>query len=95
MLASSNADESRRWVSLLFLSLSLNLVFQMWGFGFCGSEKKMEGDEGLRTVDCLRGRLLAERAASRVAKEEAEIMGNRVPFFLLLLLLIMIICLAN
>ncbi|XP_057984058.1 uncharacterized protein LOC131168556 [Malania oleifera] len=41
------------------------------------SEKKMEGDDGLRTLECLRGRLLAERAASRAAKEEAELMGNK------------------
>ncbi|XP_027363020.1 uncharacterized protein LOC113870768 [Abrus precatorius] len=39
--------------------------------------KKMEGDESLNTVGCLRGRLLAERQASRVAKEEAESMGNK------------------
>ncbi|CAL0316987.1 unnamed protein product [Lupinus luteus] len=43
------------------------------------SSKKMEGDEGLNlnTVECLRGRLLAERQATRVAKEEAESMGNK------------------
>ncbi|KAL6998265.1 hypothetical protein U1Q18_008391 [Sarracenia purpurea var. burkii] len=35
----------------------------------------MVGDEGLRTVECLRGRLLAERVASRVAKEDAAQMG--------------------
>ncbi|XP_028775107.1 uncharacterized protein LOC114748167 [Neltuma alba] len=40
--------------------------------------KKMERDEGLNTVvRCLRGRLLAERQASRVANEEAESMGNK------------------
>lgn len=38
----------------------------------------MEGDGGLRTLECLRGRLLAERQASRVAKEDAELMGNKV-----------------
>lgn len=37
----------------------------------------MEGHDGLRTVDCLRGRLLAERQASRVAKQDAEQMGNK------------------
>ncbi|XP_058214466.1 uncharacterized protein LOC131325960 [Rhododendron vialii] len=41
------------------------------------SGKKMEGDEDLRTVECLRGRLVAERAASRVAKEDAEQMENK------------------
>ncbi|GAV84202.1 hypothetical protein CFOL_v3_27646 [Cephalotus follicularis] len=41
------------------------------------SDKKMEADEGVRTLECLRGRLLAERQASRVAKEEAELMGNK------------------
>lgn len=38
----------------------------------------MEGDNGWKTVESLRGRLLAERQASRIAKEEAEIMGNKV-----------------
>ncbi|KAK7267575.1 hypothetical protein RIF29_20253 [Crotalaria pallida] len=43
------------------------------------SIKKIEGDEGLNlnTVECLRGRLLAERQASRVAKEDAESMGSK------------------
>ncbi|OIV90471.1 hypothetical protein TanjilG_18655 [Lupinus angustifolius] len=43
------------------------------------SSKKMEGDKGLNfnTVEWLRGRLLAERKASRVAKEEEESMGNK------------------
>ncbi|XP_060174543.1 uncharacterized protein LOC132605401 isoform X1 [Lycium barbarum] len=41
------------------------------------SEKKMEKEDGLRTVECLRGRLIAERAASRKAKEDAEFMGNK------------------
>ncbi|XWS43662.1 hypothetical protein CRYUN_Cryun16bG0122400 [Craigia yunnanensis] len=41
------------------------------------SEKKMKGDDGLRTVECLRGRLLAERQASKTAKEDAELMGNK------------------
>ncbi|KAE9612270.1 hypothetical protein Lal_00022117 [Lupinus albus] len=43
------------------------------------SNKKMKGDEGLNlnTVECLRGRLLAERQITRVAKEEAESMGNK------------------
>ncbi|KAF5737128.1 hypothetical protein HS088_TW13G00006 [Tripterygium wilfordii] len=37
----------------------------------------MEGDDGLRTVECLRGRLLAERQASRVATEDAQIMAKK------------------
>ncbi|GAB4833710.1 hypothetical protein Ancab_031957 [Ancistrocladus abbreviatus] len=41
------------------------------------SEKTMEGEDALRTVECLRGRLQAERAASRAAKESAEYMGNK------------------
>lgn len=41
----------------------------------------MEGDDGVRTVECLRGRLLAERQASRVAKENAERLGNKVMAF--------------
>ncbi|MCD7452812.1 hypothetical protein HAX54_018253 [Datura stramonium] len=42
------------------------------------SEKKMEEEDSLRRVECLRGRLLAERVASRNAKEEAHIMGNKI-----------------
>ncbi|KAL3839598.1 hypothetical protein ACJIZ3_024189 [Penstemon smallii] len=41
------------------------------------SEKKMEIEDSVRTVDCLRGRLLAERVASRTAKEEAEQLENK------------------
>ncbi|KAJ6994518.1 lisH domain-containing protein [Populus alba x Populus x berolinensis] len=37
----------------------------------------MEGRDSLRTLECLRGRLLAERQASKIAKEEAELMGNK------------------
>ncbi|XP_042510525.1 uncharacterized protein LOC122085966 [Macadamia integrifolia] len=40
-------------------------------------EKSVEGDDGLRTLECLRGRLLAERTASKAAKEEAELMRNK------------------
>ncbi|PWA63648.1 hypothetical protein CTI12_AA324330 [Artemisia annua] len=37
------------------------------------SEKTMEEDEGLRsTVECLRGRLLAERASSKAANDESD-----------------------
>ncbi|KAJ6864851.1 hypothetical protein NC651_035426 [Populus alba x Populus x berolinensis] len=39
--------------------------------------KKMEGEDSLRTLECLRGRLLAERQASKIAKEEAELMGSK------------------
>ncbi|KAK9078614.1 hypothetical protein SSX86_002671 [Deinandra increscens subsp. villosa] len=38
----------------------------------------MEGDEGLWTVECLRGRLLAERAASKAANEESEQISKKV-----------------
>ncbi|KAL7092015.1 hypothetical protein ACP275_12G139400 [Erythranthe tilingii] len=41
------------------------------------SEKKVEGEDSLRTVDCLRGRLLSERVASKNANEEAEHLGNK------------------
>lgn len=37
----------------------------------------MQGEDALRTVECLRGRLQAERAASREAKESAELMDNK------------------
>ncbi|KAI6698172.1 hypothetical protein NL676_018291 [Syzygium grande] len=36
-----------------------------------------EKEEGLRTMECLRGRLLAERQASRFAGEQAQLMANR------------------
>ncbi|KAJ0987706.1 hypothetical protein J5N97_006062 [Dioscorea zingiberensis] len=36
-----------------------------------------EEDGGLRTVDCLRGRLLAERVTSKAAKAEVEKMSTR------------------
>ncbi|XP_059643426.1 uncharacterized protein LOC132285272 [Cornus florida] len=38
---------------------------------------RMEEEDGLRIVECLRGRLLAERVASRVAKEDAKQMENK------------------
>lgn len=41
------------------------------------------GDDGLRTVECLRGRLLAERVASKAAKEQADNMARRVPIIIL------------
>ena len=34
---------------------------------------------GMTTVECLRGRLLAERVASKAAKEEADQLATRVP----------------
>nr|GLL24871.1 uncharacterized protein LOC109151978 isoform X2 [Ipomoea trifida] len=42
--------------------------------------KKMMGEEVMRTVEFLRGRLLAERVASRKAKEAAELMGNKLVY---------------
>ncbi|KAF5471745.1 hypothetical protein F2P56_008517 [Juglans regia] len=41
------------------------------------SDKKMEGGDGSRTVESLRGRLLAERQASRVAEENAVLLGKK------------------
>lgn len=41
----------------------------------------VEGDDDSWTVDCLRRRLVAERVSSRVAKEDAELMGRKVCFF--------------
>ncbi|KAJ1297668.1 hypothetical protein BS78_01G394500 [Paspalum vaginatum] len=35
------------------------------------------GGAGMRTVECLRGRLLAERVASKAAKEEADQLAKR------------------
>ncbi|WOH00961.1 hypothetical protein DCAR_0520339 [Daucus carota subsp. sativus] len=45
------------------------------GFGF--STKEVEGDDKMKTLECLRGRLLAERAVSRAANEEADKLGNK------------------
>ncbi|KAH6802601.1 transmembrane protein [Perilla frutescens var. frutescens] len=42
------------------------------------SGNKVEGEDSSRTANCLRGRLLAERLASRNAREEAEHLGIRV-----------------
>ncbi|KAL4576546.1 hypothetical protein LXL04_012642 [Taraxacum kok-saghyz] len=41
-------------------------------------DKNMEGEEGLRTVECLRGRLLAERAASKAANDESDQISKKV-----------------
>lgn len=41
------------------------------------SVKEVEGDDGLKTLECLRGRLLAERAASKAANEEADKLGKK------------------
>lgn len=48
---------------------------------FSSDRKMKEGEEGegKRLIECLRGRLLAERQASRAATEEAVLMGKRVP----------------
>ncbi|KAI3968914.1 hypothetical protein MKW92_042756 [Papaver armeniacum] len=40
-------------------------------------EKETEGENNLRTLECLRGRLLAERVASKAAKDDAEFMENK------------------
>lgn len=37
----------------------------------------MEAEDALRTVECLRGRLLAERAVSKAANETADIMSTK------------------
>lgn len=47
-------------------------------FIFFSSERKVDVKEDLRTIECLRGRLLAERQASKIANEDAEQMGNKV-----------------
>ncbi|CAM8976212.1 unnamed protein product [Rhodiola kirilowii] len=42
------------------------------------SEKqRMEGLESVRTIECLRDRLLAERAASKLARHEAQLLENQ------------------
>ncbi|KAH1039461.1 hypothetical protein J1N35_041204 [Gossypium stocksii] len=41
------------------------------------SEKRVGGDDGMRTVECLRGRLLAERQASKIAKQDAQLMESK------------------
>jgi hypothetical protein len=39
-----------------------------------------ESCAGMKTVECLRGRLLAERVASKAAKEEADQLSKRVSY---------------
>ena len=51
------------------------------------SEKTMEEDEGLRTVECLRGRLLAERASSKAANDESDQIALKVLFLILIMCL--------
>lgn len=65
--------------------------FCIFRLGFCRlcfviliHREKIENEDSLRTVECLRGRLLAERVASRNAKEEVEQMENKVLYFFLL-----------
>ncbi|XP_022634693.1 uncharacterized protein LOC106756908 isoform X5 [Vigna radiata var. radiata] len=41
------------------------------------SGKKTEEHDGWNALECLRGRLLAERQASKVAKEQAESLCNK------------------
>ncbi|XP_076945066.1 uncharacterized protein LOC143615975 [Bidens hawaiensis] len=45
---------------------------------FISVTRYLEGDKGLSTVECLRGRLLAERAASKAANDESEQLTKRV-----------------
>ncbi|KAJ0103203.1 hypothetical protein Patl1_05419 [Pistacia atlantica] len=40
-----------------------------------GNGAKVDANDNLRTLDCLRGRLIAERQASTVAKDDAELIG--------------------
>ncbi|MFQ6660578.1 hypothetical protein Gotur_029048, partial [Gossypium turneri] len=42
-----------------------------------GGEKRVGGDDGMRTVECLRGRLLAERQASKIAKQDAQLLESK------------------
>ena len=83
MTASAKEDKRWRWVldniflSLFYLSPHFSHYYHWYG-PFLSDYKKMEEDDSLRTLDCLRGRLLAERQASKVAKEEAQLMGNKV-----------------
>ncbi|KAJ7972476.1 myosin heavy chain, cardiac muscle isoform-like isoform X1 [Quillaja saponaria] len=81
----SEEDQKLRWVSDIFPSDIFDIV-EMGSHSdvnykpHCemGSLSGKKIEEGcLRTVESLRGRLLAERQASRVAKEDAEIMGNK------------------
>jgi len=44
------------------------------------SGMKTEEHDGWNALECLRGRLLAERHASKVAKEQAESLCNKVIF---------------
>ncbi|KAJ7977039.1 myosin heavy chain, cardiac muscle isoform-like isoform X1 [Quillaja saponaria] len=87
MIATSREDQKLRWVSDIFFSpspydhilkkgsLRSKKIEPHCEMGYL-SGKKIEVD-CLRTVESLRGRLLAERQASRIAKEDGELMGNK------------------
>lgn len=73
--------------------------FCIFHLGFCRlcfviliHREKIENEDSLRTVECLRGRLLAERVASRNAKEEVEQMENKVLYFFLLPIIFSFFC---
>lgn len=60
---------------LLEVSFSFLVIFRVLNLYI---EKRMEGKVGLKTVECLRGRLLAERRASRAANQDAEHLRQKV-----------------
>ena len=66
---------------LLHCSLQLNTfsIFIAFDFSQIPIEEKVDGK---KTVEHLRGRLLAERAASRAAREEGDLLSKRVLLFL-------------
>ncbi|KAF2311980.1 hypothetical protein GH714_027652 [Hevea brasiliensis] len=76
-MTAAKEDKRLRWVHAKSL-FSSSSRFSHCDMGHLSvKRKKMEVEDSLRTLECLRGRLLAERQASRVAKEEAQLMGPK------------------
>lgn len=66
-----------------FCAISLLLVPELTFFCFSrlfivGSFREDDERERLRTVECLRGRLQAERVASKEAKEVTQVIARKV-----------------
>lgn len=92
MIGTCRGDSEWRWDLPFCLLFPVTFIWHLF-IGICsklkwslfsdrkreaaGCSKTKEGD-GVRTLECLRGRLLAERQSSKVAKEAAELLANKV-----------------
>ncbi|KAH0454812.1 hypothetical protein IEQ34_016736 [Dendrobium chrysotoxum] len=60
------------------LRLKFLFLWTLSSLNGCGGESMAsDAQDGIKTVECLRGRLLAEREASKTAKAEADHMAKR------------------